>query len=233
MSGLPELNRPEGLSPRVRGSPGVGASGALVSGLSPRVRGSRRADDGDLVREGSIPACAGEPTRMTAGNQTRGVYPRVCGGAVRDDRDVRDRGGLSPRVRGSRPQDGRSAPRHGSIPACAGEPSCAPAARVVIRVYPRVCGGARGYHSWPHRKQGLSPRVRGSLRDVRGRQAVSGSIPACAGEPATPPGSHRVSRVYPRVCGGAGPEPDGKTGRKGLSPRVRGSLATCTSSANR
>ena len=52
--------------------------------------------------------------------------------------------------------------------------------------------------------------------------ARTGSIPACAGEPATwfAPGIQAV--VYPRVCGGT-PRATAPTPRpKGLSPRVRG-----------
>ena len=72
---------------------------------------------------------------------------------------------------------------------------------------------------------GLSPRVRGNRMPSAVKRQVSGSIPACAGEPGRPQPLHRISRVYPRVCGGtvliAGSEWYGH----GLSPRVRGNLA--------
>ena len=70
-----------GLSPRVRGSQGVGARAGGV--------------------EGSIPACAGEPVRVTFWALAVSVYPRVCGGAGVDRGQSRPEWGLSPRVRGS------------------------------------------------------------------------------------------------------------------------------------
>ena len=51
------------------------------------------------------------------------------------------------------------------------------------RVYPRVCGGS-------HDVTLLAT-------------AVTGSIPACAGEPAVRTLTAMRLRVYPRVCGGA------------------------------
>ena len=49
---------------------------------------------------------------------------------------------------------------------------------------------------------GLSPRVRGNLREFQVQEIAKGSIPACAGEPRSPePDIYRVW-VYPRVCGG-------------------------------
>ena len=54
-----------GLSPRVRGNPGV----ALVL----------------LLGVGSIPACAGEPLRRRVHTVKVRVYPRVCGGTEADD----------------------------------------------------------------------------------------------------------------------------------------------------
>ena len=58
-------------------------------------------------------------------------------------------------------------------------------------------------------------------RDLLRRQCLR-SIPACAGEPLEQPLVTRVSRVYPRVCGGTTLSPSGTTSGIGLSPRVRG-----------
>ena len=49
---------------------------------------------------------------------------------------------------------------------------------------------------------GLSPRVRGNPRGRRAAAAASGSIPACAGEPAPYLCLLLLYQVYPRVCGG-------------------------------
>ena len=72
------------------------------------------------------------------------------------------------------------------------------------------------------RARGLSPRVRGNQPDVTQRGPISRSIPACAGEPNSLFFYPKITRVYPRVCGGT---PRGWAyGRRllGLSPRVRG-----------
>ena len=70
-------------------------------------------------------------------------------------------------------------------------------------VHPRVCGGAATFrhHEWFAR--GPSPRVRGSLIIWSLILPLTGSIPACAGEPLASAGSAAWSRVHPRVCGGA------------------------------
>ena len=72
--------------------------------------------------------------------------------------------------------------------------------------------------------RGLSPRVRGHLKDLISPCELLRSIPACAGPPRLYARFRRRTQVYPRVCGATGPfkkpgSPDG-----GLSPRVRGHL---------
>ena len=52
-----------------------------------------------------------------------------------------------------------------------------------------------------------------------------GSIPACAGEPATMAVGCWAGRVYPRVCGGTSGQQVMALMEYGLSPRVRGNLA--------
>ena len=130
--------------------------------------------------------------------------------------------GLSPRVRGNpRPLYSRIAqPR--SIPACAGEPPRSLDARYVVTVYPRVCGGTSPRPMADFPKTGLSPRVRGNLSHADPPGSWPGSIPACAGEPASHVQTRHWCEVYPRVCGGTNdiPVPDGLSA--GLSPRVRG-----------
>ena len=52
--------------------------------------------------------------------------------------------------------------------------------------------------------------------------AVTGSIPACAGEPLSWSLAKWIRRVYPRVCGGTTRSPPPSRTGRGLSPRVRG-----------
>ena len=69
---------------------------------------------------------------------------------------------------------------------------------------------------------GLSPRVRGNLQcDGLGPERA-GSIPAGAGEPFSSGVSSRLTRVYPRGCGGTGRDSPPLSTIWGLSPRVRG-----------
>ena len=213
-------------------------------GLSPRVRGNQRHSPKRQRRRRSIPACAGEPSLHVSHESPLWVYPRVCGGTPHRVHNPTSSLGLSPRVRGNRcPPDaiGRcfwSIPacagnpiglcRVGywprSIPACAGEPAAAAAVNAPTRVYPRVCGGTMSKITPPSCATGLSPRVRGNLRDDRSNGARWGSIPACAGEPQTASfaGDEKPRRVYPRVCGGTAVVAPPITAAQGLSPRVRG-----------
>ena len=160
------------------------------------------------------------------------VYPRVCGGTLATYTPERS--------------------DHRSIPACAGEPySRYDQRNLADGVYPRVCGGTLATEHKDRTTSlstGLSPRVRGNLRQNNLCRVAKGSIPACAGEPMRPVLWTPLPTVYPRVCGGthAGhstlrpcsevyPRVCGGTFHRsppriqpllvgGLSPRVRGNL---------
>ena len=198
--------------------------GAAVWGLSPRVRGSRGRVRIFDVSLGSIPACAGEPAAASKHGANYWVYPRVCGGAMHRRITAQRREGLSPRVRGSRGGSSGGSGGGGSIPACAGEPYSVMRQGFNKGVYPRVCGGALKLLLLNLPVEGLSPRVRGSQPSALKTYSGAGSIPACAGEPRTSGTSRSVWGVYPRVCGGAKLGRTMATARRGLSPRVRGSL---------
>ena len=196
---------------------------ALRRGLSPRVRGSRASRRMSACQSRSIPACAGKPDVPVALVSQGRVYPRVCGEARRRQGQNFPREGLSPRVRGSPGSRIIETRGVGSIPACAGKPSRAAAPGRAVRVYPRVCGEAQPPMDPNHRRKGLSPRVRGSRTVHENAPAGHGSIPACAGKPATGVGRIYIDGVYPRVCGEAQGSRAGERGGVGLSPRVRGS----------
>ena len=129
-------------------------------------------------------------------------------------------------MRGNLLHEKRRNKESGSIPACAGEPRSAAITRPMTWVYPRVCGGTPSLARFPHSVSGLSPRVRGNRPVCVSIVRRQGSIPACAGEPSTTITEASSYRVYPRVCGGT--IASAKLGRRctGLSPRVRGNLAT-------
>ena len=134
----------------------------------------------------SIPACAGEPLNDVVRVGNPKVYPRVCGGTDTVLLVYTLQPGLSPRVRGNRRGYQPVRGHGGSIPACAGEPGKGSADRGPWRVYPRVCGGTQIRSGVAKLRGGLSPRVRGNLGDASIDQNITGSIPACAGEPRMP-----------------------------------------------
>ena len=193
-----------------------------VPGLSPRVRGNLGVYRQERLGLRSIPACAGEPHTLHEALRDLKVYPRVCGGTGRLSLVSSILEGLSPRVRGNPRQAFALGLSAGSIPACAGEPSASPAARIFARVYPRVCGGTRGHRRVQPLDRGLSPRVRGNRQLWCAEERFERSIPACAGEPMRALSSRRSVTVYPRVCGGTRRWVSDWTPAAGLSPRVRG-----------
>ena len=204
------------------GTTSRGLRSLRLTGLSPRVRGNRAPQNHLRHRLRSIPACAGEPMTPSPLKPLEKVYPRVCGGTGSKRWNPRAATGLSPRVRGNLLRPGRTSIPPGSIPACAGEPWAASLNSRTSTVYPRVCGGTANVLANDNLSLGLSPRVRGNLHKALPQVRRFGSIPACAGEPATNTSSVALARVYPRVCGGTTPKPVTRREPAGLSPRVRG-----------
>ena len=146
----------------------------------------------------------------------------MCGGTWPNTLVSRKMTGLSPRVRGNRPNVCLPLEKLGSIPACAGEPRTPAIEARHTRVYPRVCGGTAQMMLKIQEKGGLSPRVRGNLDGLDLVGVDSGSIPACAGEPHNVSALWSARWVYPRVCGGTSRQSCVSTPSAGLSPRVRG-----------
>ena len=195
--------RPDEVYPRVCGGtlynpPGEEPGG----GLSPRVRGNLHVLSQPELRQRSIPACAGEPEVRAVVQLFHEVYPRVCGGTRPCGRLLCPKRGLSPRVRGNLKIGTQLGKSERSIPACAGEPRLWLGWMEEQAVYPRVCGGTRNRGRRAGRNRGLSPRVRGNLREETDPKVWKGSIPACAGEPKAKNAKAIAARVYPRVCGG-------------------------------
>ena len=126
----------------------------------------------------------------------------MCGGIARLSSPRWAALGLSPRVRGNPSVVSVVVSSMRSIPARAGESLRRTRQRRSLGVYPRVCGGTAfvyvGLGTWT----GLSPRVRGNLRDLLNAGKHLGSIPARAGEPRATSASTCPSWVYPRACGG-------------------------------
>ena len=221
-----KVNHPAGVYPRVcGGTPTTANSAVCRGGLSPRVRGNRIPVDAGTSTTGSIPACAGEPFLSRSACAASRVYPRVCGGTDPAGDNSKVMTGLSPRVRGNRDHVNQTIRCTRSIPACAGEPTGSYTYGTTISVYPRVCGGTMSRDGRHAHEPGLSPRVRGNRHALHGSAVGRGSIPACAGEPATASRGPARSWVYPRVCGGTTRSSYAMRSMGGLSPRVRGNRA--------
>ena len=191
-------------------------------GLSPRMRGNPVSARPVVADIRSIPAYAGEPTRYRTPAQSRTVYPRVCGGTLAFSSLAARAAGLSPRMRGNRGKNAAGQYTGGSIPAYAGEPSSVHPLCTSIRVYPRVCGGTGAPTLDAAAEWGLSPRMRGNPAPQSAVPALSGSIPAYAGEPNGYCHLAGAATVYPRVCGGTPLTPSLHPLAIGLSPRMRG-----------
>ena len=96
-----------------------------------------------------------------------------------------------------------------------------------------MCGGTGDRADGLRAGDGLSPRVRGNPHRVIAPTTWLGSIPACAGEPASDFAAVSVSVVYPRVCGGTSRMMMSSADSRGLSPRVRGNRCRHLPSAYR
>ena len=123
------IDDPTGLSPRVRGNPGLHLIPASFAGSIPACAGEPHLTHTDLTSR-SIPACAGEPRSKLQRMSSKRSIPACAGEPIfaRKGRATCDQG-LSPRVRGNQQRGKRNDLANGSIPACAGEP--------IVRVWQR------------------------------------------------------------------------------------------------
>ena len=215
--------------PRSCGGTSSGTSpGRECVGLSPLVRGNRPPSPSRRGSSRTIPARAGEPRRASSISSASADYPRSCGGTVDDKVEGGSIEGLSPLVRGNHHHSAAAGRQVRTIPARAGEPTCAWGSPAGHGDYPRSCGGTRGCRSSHGRPQGLSPLVRGNHLAARGPCAHAGTIPARAGEPARGSSAGDLEEDYPRSCGGTAAACRSRFHRRGLSPLVRGNRTDMT-----
>ena len=93
-------------------------------------------------------------------------------------------------------------------------------------VYPRACGGTAFRLQVFNKLAGLSPRLRGNVAEARAAGFYPGSIPALAGERKYHRPNAYLRGVYPRACGGTAFMQSLGWQCQGLSPRLRGNVAT-------
>ena len=173
-----------------------------ASGSSPRVRGTHRAPRRAVRDSRFIPACAGNTASSTQSPISWPVHPRVCGEHTIIANAADDLGGSSPRVRGTHIDAVRGTIAMRFIPACAGNTASHHRRPLTRPVHPRVCGEHIASRGGVRRRDGSSPRVRGTRRAVG---AMNSTL-----------------TVHPRVCGEHRAEPRRRDRGTGSSPRVRG-----------
>ena len=137
-----EAVRLRGDDPRVRGGTGTPISHSTHSGgRSPRTRGNLEPAHFPAIVGGTIPAYAGEPAAHHHATGFQGDDPRVRGGTRKQSQVTLMCVGRSPRTRGNLVLAFDRRTDRGTIPAYAGEPSEAVAARSPTGDDPRVRGG--------------------------------------------------------------------------------------------
>ena len=133
---------------------------------------------------GIIPAYAGNTSSGHVLDLTYRDHPRVCGEHPSKRLKAKPAPGSSPRMRGTPVHRTCILPRHGIIPAYAGNTRCFSRTSVSAGDHPRVCGEHVVWLCFLFRSVGSSPRMRGThSRDYR-EHRTRGIIPAYAGNTA-------------------------------------------------
>ena len=151
------------------------------------------------------------------------VHPRSRGAAATTRSRSPTVKGPSPLARGSQECADGVYDVDGSIPARAGQPASTSRSSPPARVHPRSRGAAAGIAECAGVIAGPSPLARGSLHRPEQPGAVQGSIPARAGQPATPLLLRGLSGVHPRSRGAADMPWVRENRAQGPSPLARGS----------
>ncbi len=149
-------------------------------------------------------------------------HPRVCGEHLKMHRPEAAVWGSSPRVRGTRNRTELPVAARRIIPACAGNTRPHYQHARPVRDHPRVCGEHFTGLTTGFQTLGSSPRVRGTPIVLDKQRAITGIIPACAGNTAPLYRWLAVCGDHPRVCGEHITRARRCRPSSGSSPRVRG-----------
>ena len=188
--------------PRSRGATISDASRSLrLRGLSPLARGNQDEARRVAGRPGPIPARAGQPLQRSFPRLLPWAYPRSRGATVAFQVLVVEGKGLSPLARGNLERQLYSLPFPGPIPARAGQPASPVGQSSAIGAYPRSRGATSTLAAGIMLTAGLSPLARGNRCRVCVARAITGPIPARAGQPRPCRRSARRSAAYPRSRG--------------------------------
>ena len=137
------------------------------------------------------------------------VHPRVCGEQRSFSARTTIHAGSSPRVRGTDHDSAQSQDQGRFIPACAGNSENPLLPTNPQPVHPRVCGEQtiHAVHLLKHFR----------------------FIPACAGNSGATGHTRDRAAVHPRVCGEQTKTRSCRLSTGGSSPRVRGTVVSCSS----
>ena len=130
--------------------------------------------------------------------------------------------GLSPLARGNPDYTLSLKPRHGPIPARAGQPQRCQQSGMSIRAYPRSRGATGVPGAFMPSIKGLSPLARGNPSRGRFSRSWAGPIPARAGQPMLGTGWIAIRWAYPRSRGATAYAFGNHMSVTGLSPLARG-----------
>ena len=146
----------------------------------------------------------------------------MCGEQTTSCRQDRGTMGSSPRVRGTAFFISSSPCCSRIIPACAGNSLYEAMTPTGGKDHPRVCGEQSSPSPHWCCCLGSSPRVRGTVHDIRHTHCSLRIIPACAGNSLCLSCDHRDGGDHPRVCGEQAFDDVISEEIRGSSPRVRG-----------
>ena len=155
-------------------------------------------------------------------------HPRACGEHLRKSKNLTQREGSSPRLRGTLLVACSTHFRSGIIPALAGNTHRRSLLAHGSGDHPRACGEHASLEDGMVKTVGSSPRLRGTRGCARHRVWRGGIIPALAGN--TPRQRDRTGTRWdhPRACGEHLETMGPPTLDEGSSPRLRGTLAPHT-----
>ena len=188
------------------------------------MRGTLRSWRCEQCGDRIIPAYAGNTQHFNLQNPTRGDHPRVCGEHLQQSVGGVETVGSSPRMRGTRRRSSGLHAVPGIIPAYAGNTNYPIFSACNRRDHPRVCGEHDFDQLAGFRRQGSSPRMRGTPGGRAVGRCHPGIIPAYAGNTWWLSPSLVGNRDHPRVCGEHNKLRAVFGVPAGSSPRMRGTL---------
>ncbi len=197
-----------------------------LTGSSPRMRGTPFPRVRPAVPGRFIPAHAGNTSRSVSVIPAASVHPRACGEHNGHGLREAEKGGSSPRMRGTRTRRNRQYSHHRFIPAHAGNTARQRFRGSQPAVHPRACGEHCVSVATHDVTSGSSPRMRGTHKRLHGFDVTLRFIPAHAGNTIQNVTLHVESTVHPRACGEHSRAYWNSGTISGSSPRMRGTPAS-------